>query len=218
VTANFLAKRATATSDSDGGAVNPGAGHTNVRSSSRWRWWWLPVLSVLVIGTGAVVAHRVWNDRDYSAAKMDCRDMEVRPLARLLGTGSVVPVEEDPDNLRLSCGFRVSGGGDVELGVGLITIVAATSRTPQQARTDFDRTDGPEGKEIDGIGQRATVLVMPVSSDAPEVMTSYLLHVLDGNLVLVVGLQAYSAALAADQTTVQRALIDVARNVMSALD
>lgn len=193
--------------------------HTNVRPSSRWRWsWWLALLSVLVIGTGAVAAYHVWIDRSYSATKMDCHNIDVRPLARLLGTGSVVLVEEDSDNGSLSCGFRVSGGGDTEFGVGLIAIVASTSRTPQQAREDFERTDGPEGKEVSGIGERATLLVVPVSSDAPESMTNYLLQILDGNLVLAVSLQAFSAVLAADQATVQRELINVARGAMSTLD
>jgi hypothetical protein len=209
--------------------VSPDAVHTNVGSSSLWRWWWLPLLSVLVIGTGTVAVYHVWSDRDYSATKMDCRKIDVRPLARLLGTGPVVPVEEDSDNGPLSCGFRVSGGGDMELGIGLITIVAATSRTPQQgreefertdgkAREDFDRMDGTEVKDVNGIGERATLLVMPVSSDAPEAMANYLLQVLDANLVLVVSLQAFSAALAADQATVQRELINVARSAMSTLD
>jgi hypothetical protein len=160
----------------------------------------------------------MWSDRSYSATKMDCRNIDVRPLARLLGPGPVVPVEEDPDNGPLSCEFRVSGGGGMELGVGLITIVAATSRTPQQAREDFERTDGSESKEVNGIGERTTLLVVPVSSDAPEALTNYMLHVLDGNLVLAVSLQAFNAPLAADQSTVQRELINVARDAMSTLD
>jgi hypothetical protein len=149
---------------------------------------------------------------------MDCGHIDVRPLARLLGTGPVVPLEEDPDNGSLSCGFRISGGGDTELGVGLITIVAATSRTRQQAREDFKRTDRPEGNKVNAIGERATLLVMPVSSDAPEATTNYVLHVLDHNLMLAVSLQAFNATLAADQTTIQRELINVARRAMSTLD
>jgi hypothetical protein len=192
------------------------ARHTTVRSSSLWRWWWIPVLSVLVIATGAVTAYHVWSDRAYSATTMDCHDIDVRPLARLLGTGSVVPVD-DPDNRPLSCGFRVAGDGDPGWGVGLITIVAATSRTPQQAREDFERPDGPEGKEVNGIGERATLLVVPVSSDAPEAMTNYQLQILDRNLVLVVSLQALSPTLP-DQTTIQRDLVNIARGAMSALD
>jgi hypothetical protein len=198
--------------------VSPDAVHTGVRPSSLRRWWWLPVLSVLVISIGAVAAYHVWSDRSYSATKIDCSNIDVQPLARLLGTGPVVPVEEEPNSQPPSCGFRVSGGGGMELGAGLITIVAATSQTPQQAREDFERTGGPEGNEVNGIGERATLLVGPVSSDAPEAITNYVLSVLHGNLVLVVSLQAFKAALAADQITVQRELINVARRAMSTLD
>jgi hypothetical protein len=35
---------------------------------------------------------------------------------------------------------------------------------------------------------------MPVTSDAPQVMTNYLLQVLDRNLVLAVSLQVFSDA------------------------
>lgn len=149
---------------------------------------------------------------------MDCPNIEVRPLARLLGAGSVVPVQEDPNDHPASCGFRVTGSGGMELGVGLVTIVAATSQTPQQAREDFERAGGLEGKEVNGIGERATLLVVPVSSDAPEAMTNYMLNVLEGNLVLAVSLQAFSAAPTVDQATVQRALTNVARSAMSTLD
>jgi hypothetical protein len=191
--------------------------HTSVGSSSRWRWW-VPALAILVAGSGTTVAYQVWSDHDSSATKVDCRKIDVRPLARLLGAGMAVPIEEDPDNGSLTCAFRLAESGNGDLGAGLVTIVATTSDTPEQARDDFDRTDGPEGKEIDGIGERTTLLVMPVSSDAPDVMTNYVLHVLDGNLVLGVSLQALSTAVVADQTSVQRALINVARDARSALD
>ena len=193
------------------------ARHTDIRSSGRRRLWWLPLLAVLVIATGAV-AYRVWSDREYSATRMDCSDIHVRPLARLLGAGPAVPVEEDPNDQTPSCGFRISGGGGTELGVGLITIVATTTQTSQSAREEFERAAGRERKEVKGIGERATLIVGPVTSDAPEAMTNYLLSVLDGNLVLVVGLQAFSAVFTVDQTTIVRALINVAQSTMSILD
>jgi hypothetical protein len=174
---------------------------------------------VLVVVAGLTAGYIMLRPRDYSVADKRCSEFDVRPLRELFGTRPATQTEEEAKEGSIACGFRITGDGELQLGLALITIVAQTLTTPEQAVQQF-RSNGPQSEQsqkVDGLGDQAMALAMPVSSDAPEAMTNHLLYVLDDKLLLVVSLQVFTGVITADQAAVKQALIDVAQRTMSVL-
>lgn len=182
---------------------------------------WAAAFTILVIGAGMATGNLLFKDPDYSTTGKACRDFDVQPLQQLYGIRPAVVVEEKVAAGKVSCGYRipVAGSGDatLNLGVALVTVVAQTFATREQARKQFEDRD-EHYQDVAGIGEHARLLVVPVSSDAPEAMTHHSLGVLDHRLVLVVSLQALNLGAGIDQAAIRLALIDVAHSVMSDLD
>ncbi|HEX6682607.1 MAG TPA: hypothetical protein VF062_07405 [Candidatus Limnocylindrales bacterium] len=175
----------------------------------------MAVSVVLVLGAGFFL---FWPS-EYSTEGKACNDFEVEPLQRLFGTGPAVMVEETPGSQEISCGYRIVAEGGEEAGVALVALGARTFATPEQARAQLDRhqLDGEGNEEVSGIGERALMFAIPMSSDAPQVMTNYTLSVWHEKLFLAVSLQALNVE-GVDTAAVRPALIDVARRAMSTLD
>jgi hypothetical protein len=197
-------------------------------SAGFWRrWWWIPVLSILVVVAAGGAFFFVLPKAGYSTAGKACSDFDVRPLQELFGTKPAMVVEEETAATKVSCLYRVLGAddpvslpgvGELQPGVAILAITAWTFETPQQAKEQFDDSGPPEDRqEVSGIGERATLLIMPVSSDAPDAMTDYDLLVLDDRLLLMVRLQAMNFPARVDEAKIKPAVIKVARLAMSAL-
>lgn len=191
----------------------------------------IAALTVGVIGAGASAGYLLLRRTDYSLEGKPCKDFDVRPAERLYGGKPAVVVDEKLNARELACTYRIHSPEEgtslremgMEPGAGLLVLNARVFDTPQQARSGFEeQTDtgsstGITHQDMPGIGERAQLMEMPFSSDAPQAMSHHLLYVLDGKLLLAVDLGAFNGLPGVDEKSVNPAVVDVAREALSTL-